>query len=279
MLIIFLLSLFPIEICKAHNYNYQFDKRYGHAQNEGFVNAIYGLNQNITPEEIEQIGRLKLIVIENKFFLRLGANTGSSYLINIKNISSKQIIKDAVVANDKQTNSPKRSLEAAFGYRANKLYTEIELLITQNIKYDRLQLFNNQNGSLNSIIKSNALFINGYYDFIKLKKLSFFVGVGIGAGVINTDSKFFNSVLAVDEKNFKKSNITGAFNVTLGCHFRMASQLLIKTAIRYVNFAGINNMKIFSFGNMIWKNGDLNLYLKGQHRFVGFGLSIIHVIC
>ncbi|MGI9214195.1 MAG: hypothetical protein ACR2HS_00570 [Gammaproteobacteria bacterium] len=274
---IFLFGLSPFMDCQANNSADQLDKKYGNSQSEGFINAMYGLTPNISQEELQAINKITPINTNNKYFLRLGANTGSSSLIKITNISSKPIIQNAIIANDTETNNSKRSLEIAFGYTFNKLSLETELLVTQNMRYYRSQLFNNQNGSLDSIVKSKALLINGYYELLKLKSLRIFFGLGVGAGIISTNSRFFNSPVTA-EQNYNKNNITGAFNLTLGGNLRVASQLFIKTSIRYTNFAGFGNIKNFSLGNIIWQDPDLNLYLKGQHKFFGFSLSMVHII-
>lgn len=275
---ILLIGLLPFRVCISNNYSVQLDKKYGHAQSEEFINAIYERTPQISQQELNEFHKFS-ITTDNKHFVRLGGNSGSSSLIKIKNISYQPTIRDAIIACDTETKKSKRSIEMAFGYIFKKFYIETELLITQNMKYYKPQLFNNQNGSLDSVVKSKAIFINGYYDVIKLKSLRFFAGIGLGAGIISTQSRFFNSPVITTDQYFNKTNIVGSFNLTLGCNLKVASQLMIRTAVRYIHLAGFGNIRKFSLGNIIWKDHELNLYLKGQHKFFGVSLSIVHVIC
>jgi opacity protein-like surface antigen len=255
----------------------QTDPKYGNAQNEQFINAMYGLTPNINTNELPKISNRFSADIFNKFFIRLGGNSGSSYLTKIKNTSTQPEIKNAKIANNSKKANPKYSGEISIGYKLDRLSFEVEFIITENMKYSPQRLFNNFGGSLSSTVKANGIFLNGCYDFVKFQVLRIYLGLGFGAGINRTNSNFYNNPIFARNENFARRRVAGGYNLLLGCKINIVPQLFIVGSVRYTNFAGFGNIKYIATSNVEWRDEFKNLHLEGQHTFIGYGINIIHV--
>lgn len=245
------------------------DPKYGNGQTAAFIKTMYGSGTNVTPDEIAILNNTIPQENTNKFFLRLGINKGNSSLMNIKNTSQNIGMETAVIATTNPTANSKYGGEIGLGYRLDKLSWECEFITTENMKYNVTQLFGNQAGSLNSIVKAQGIFINSYYDVIGRKRFRIFLGLGLGAGINKTNSNFFNNPPLSTGESFVRRGVAGAYNLVVGCKINIVPQLFLSASMRYTNFAG--------FGNVIWRDKKNNLYLQGQHKLVGFSISIMHI--
>ncbi len=253
------------------------DPKYGNGQSTQFIKAMYGMGPNLTEQELQQIAISIPGDNINKFFIRFGANNGTSSLSKIKNTSVNDGMTAATVVSTNKTIDSKYGGEISAGYRWDKLSLELELMATENIKYNSKKLFSNLDGSLNSTVKAQGILLNSYYDFINLKALRIFFGMGVGAGINKTNSNFFNNVTFATGENFARRRIAGAYNIVLGCKLNIVPQLFLCASMRYTNFAGFGNIKMLATSNVEWRDESQNLHLEGQHTLVGFSINLIHV--
>lgn len=253
------------------------DPRYGNGQSKSFMSAIYGNSADVTEDELQEIERSIPPRITQRFFIRAGANKGSSIISKMTNTAVETATKHAKIANGNFKSSAKLGAELALGYRWDRISTELEVLITENIKFTKNPLFSNQPGKLDSIVKAQASFLNVYYDFLDLMPFRAFLGIGVGAGINRTNSNFSNASPISTGINFTRRRIAAAYNLVIGGKINLASRLFINGAFRYTNFAGFGNIKTISTSNVEWRDEAQNLHLEGQHCLYGFSISITHV--
>ena len=255
---------------------FQQDPKYGNGQSSSFINAMYGSSSQVDSKGIENITRTMPSNV-NRFFIRFGGNNSTSSLTKIKNTSVQQGIAAAIIATTNTTANSKYGGEIATGYKWDKFSLELEFMITENMKYNAKKLFSNLNGSLNSTVKAQSIFLNGYYDFVNLKAFKIFAGLGLGAGINRTNSNFFNNANFADGENFARRRVAGAYNLVLGCKLNIVPQLFLVGSMRYTNFSGFGNIKFIATSNVEWRDRSQNLHLEGQHTLVGFSLNLIHI--
>jgi hypothetical protein len=255
---------------------FQQDPQYGNGQSTSFINAMYGTNSNVTTKELESITNSIPSNI-NRFFIRFGANNGTSSITKIKNTSVQDGITTATIATTNATANSKYGGEIATGYRWDKFSLELEFMITENMKYNTKKLFSNLAGSLNSTVKAQSIFLNSYYDFVSFKAFRIFAGLGFGAGINRTNSNFFNNATFATGETFARRKVAGAYNLVLGCKLNIVPQLFLIGSMRYTNFAGFGNIKLIATSNLEWRDESQNLHLEGQHTLVGFSINLIHI--
>ncbi len=272
-----LTTIFYCQISHSNPNPKQLDPKYGSAQNPKFIEAMYGLSPPVTDDELQKIENSIPARTTNRFFIRFGANSGTSSISKVKNTSVQPITKTAIIASSNQATSSKNGGELAFGYRWDNLSLELEAMATENTKYNKTPLFSNQAGGLTSVVKAQGIFINTYYDFVSLMAFRAFFGLGIGAGINRTNSNFFNAPPISTGENFARRRVAGAYNVVLGCKINLVPQLFLNGAIRYTNFAGFGNIKIIATSNVEWRDPAQNLHLEGQHTLFAFSISLTHL--
>lgn len=262
---------------KVHAIEPKQDPKYGNGQSASFIKTMYGSGSNVTENDLQTIKNTTTPDNINSAFIRLGANNGTSSLTKIKNTSVETGMNTAIIAKTNQTANSKYGGEIGLGYRWDRLSLELELMATENMKYNVKQLFSNKPGGLNSVIKAQGIFINSYYDFIGVRAFRVFFGIGFGAGINRTNSNFFNSPPFSTGENYARRRVAGAYNLVLGCKLNIAPPLFISAAMRYTNFAGFGNIKMIATSNVEWRDERQNLHLEGQHTLVGFSISLIHI--
>ncbi len=273
LILLFFIVYYPTAIAVAPD----LDPKYGNGQNTKFVNAIYGLNPDITESELQEIENSIPPRLTDRWFLRFGANSCTSSITKVVNTSVQPSTLAAKVINGNQKSSPKYGGELAVGYRWDKFLIELEAIATENTKFNKKPLFSNQPGTLTSTVKAQGVFINTYYDFMSLMAFRAFVGIGVGAGINRANSNFSDAPPISTGINFTRRRVAGAYNLVLGCKINLVSQLFITGAFRYTNFAGFGNIKTIATSNVEWQDELKNLHLEGQHSIFGISISLTHL--
>jgi opacity protein-like surface antigen len=267
-------TAFATEYQAEHQYKQ--DPKYGNSQSVAFSNAVYGTTPALSQEDAITMKSRQRVNNNHKFFVRLGANIGTSAVLEVKNQSTASTLRAAKIASASQKSKSKHSAELGWGYKFDRISLELEVMFTENIKYDKDPLFSNDQGSIKSVVKAQSILVNAYYDFARFSKLNFFVGAGIGNGLNRTNSLFANHPLSNNEY-FAKRKIAGAYNLVLGSKLNLTPQFYLGGYLRYTNFSGIKAGTIFPKRRMQWRDELLNLNLTGEHSLIAVGITLTHL--
>lgn len=117
-----------------------------------------------------------------------------------------------------------------FPFRVDVAYTIID-----NISYDINPVFTDvaNSGNLTSDLRSQAVFVNGYYDIPFMNKILPYIGVGVGWGSNKTDTKVVTSG-ATYKKDYTKTGL--AWQATVGIRLKLTRNVLFDIAAKHIDF-------------------------------------------
>lgn len=223
---------------------YQFPRKenYGNGQTCRFRRAVSG-GYVLSQQEVDSLNRYLPINESNRYYARINVDSSSSTLGSFKNKSTSVGDTTGIIVVKKVTKTSP-AVELAFGYVWSPTFRgEVEYIANRNITYFANPVLEGTGvttpRSLTTVVQTNPILFNAYYDFKWFERFRPFVMGGIGFSVNSIKTTLSpltglpNSTVATGQTNKQ----IGTFAYTLGAGFRvwMFSHWFINASLRYVN--------------------------------------------
>lgn len=248
-------STVPMHYPTLNSPNYQ-----GSAHTDSFDCAVNGTKQLSLEEINERMGYLPPN-LNNRFYLRIGANAAAEGLIGISNIGANNSNSGAMgtLQND-HVKVADNNFEIAFGYTWSDFAVDFEWLASKAIDYQSTIIDFTPTFTVYSTVKGDALLFNLYWIFKDMYNVKMYGDLIVGKSQNNSQSYITNGAIT-------QWKITHwAFGLGLGGRFNLFSKFYADVCARYI---------YLGTARIVASQGSNAVFLKAKRTWMGMGVCLL----
>lgn len=250
-------------IAGAHFPTYNEPNYQGSAHTDSFDCAVNGTKQ-LTLEEINDRAGLLPPNLNDRFYIRIGANAAAQGITGVQNIGANNSDTNAMgVLQNTSNKVADNNFELAVGYTWADFAIDLEWLATKSLPYTSTIIDISPSFTVNSVIKGDALLGNFYWIFQDMYNVKLY-GDGIIGYSNNTSTSYITNGPVTMTKRYH-----WAFGIGLGGRFNIYSKVYADVCARYI-YLGTTRIVATQEANAV--------YLKASRTWMGFSVCLLWLI-